>query len=142
MSSGDSVMNTNEKDEKLLDGLLRDFFDYFFIERISRQDLVFFLENGGYLQFDHKLNIREDRRVSMTDLYRMAVMLGMRVCDINNLIKLKKPLVHGYKPKSKAAFRNNNSAVYRRLRDIFEACGDNGFKERINRLYDEKQGEG
>lgn len=137
-----AIMNSIWKNDKFVDDILRNFFDEFFEERISREELLYALDNGGYFKFDRKLHVKEGKKVRLSDLFRMAVMLDIRISELNHMIKTRGQVLHSHKPKSSASFRNTNSAVYRYLKRILEDNGDNGFKERINRLYDEKQGEG
>lgn len=135
-------MNSIWENEEIVDDILRRFFDEFFEEKISQKDLLCALNDGGNFENERKLHIKQGVKMRVTDLYRMAVMLDLKLGVLNNMISLKSKVLHSHKPKCRASFCNVNNGVYRRLKNIFKAHDEKGYLERLDRLYSKKQGEG
>ncbi len=134
-------MNSIWENEEIVDDILRRFFDEFFEEKILKETLLSALQREGRFKDKVKLHIKQGVKMRLADLYRMAVMLDLKLGVLNNMISLKSKVLHSHKPKCRASFIHNNN-VYYTLEEIFETHGEKGYLERLDRLYSKKQGEG
>lgn len=83
------------------------------------------LQREGRFKDKVKLHIKQGVKMRLADLYRMAVMLDLKLGVLNNMISLKSKVLHSHKPKCRASFIHNNN-VYYTLEEIFETHGEKG----------------